>query len=212
MDKFRRVITALSGLDKKKIRILRKLLQPIAEDFNNEVIHWLETKNYPLRRGDLPAQPASSRVEYDGQTATQRLHGERTLAAAQYVRLRKKRGEDTLQITFYNAAEHAEYFFPEINAHRVSARDKPKLVYWAGDPMAWHPPVDAVTTDEAGFPLDEDLIPGGIRKRDSVDHPGHEAFEEYVWRRWLKRGYSRRVKEAYERVVSGLFGDVRNEL
>lgn len=208
-NKFRRVIKSLTGLDKKKMALLRKLLRPIAEDFNNEVIRWLETKNYPLRRGTLPPD-SGGREEYDGRTATERLHGERTLAAAQYVRLRKKQGEDSLEVVFLNAAEHAQYFFPEINAHRIPGN--PKLVYWAGEPMAWHPPADAQLTDDAGFPLDEDLIPGGIRKRDSVDHPGHEAFEEYVWARWRKRGYNRRVRELYEQVVNGLIGGIRNEL
>lgn len=209
-DKFRQVIRAFTDLDKKKMRELRRLLLPIAEDFNNEVIRWLETKNYPLRRGGLSAQPADSRTEYDGRTATERLHGERTLAAAQYVRLRKKRGENTLNIVFLNAAEHAQYFFPEINEHTIPGN--PKLVYWAGDPMAWHPPYGATLTDDAGNPIDDDMIAGGIRKRDRVDHPGHEAFEEYVWRRWQKRGFSRRVREAYEQVMNVVIKGIRNEL
>lgn len=78
--------------------------------------------------------------------------------------------------------------------------------------MAWHPPYGATLTDDAGNPIDEDTIAGGIRKRDRVYHPGHEAFEEYVWRRWQKRGFSKRVRGAYDQVMNVVIKGIRNEL
>lgn len=205
VDKLKRVVDNLDLLDKKKNKLLRKVLQPIAEDFNNEVVWWLKTKNYPLRMGGLSPQPAHTRDEWDGRTATERLHGEQTLAAAQYVRLRKKRGEDSLEISFYNAAPQAQYFFPGTKAHRI--RGNPKLIYWAGDPLAWHPPIDMVNSE-----MDDELIPGGIRRRPYVNHPGHEAFEEYVFTKWQRRGYRKRMKEAYAEVVEGLIKSAREGL
>ena len=202
MDRFNKVIRSLEGLDKKKLELLRKKVRPLAEAFNQEVITFLEDKRYPLRGGDIPPQPPDTREEYDGRTATERLHGNKTLAASQYVRLRKKRGENTLEVRFYNAAPHAQYFFPEISPHPIQARNKPRLAYWAGEPMAWHPPYGST---------DEDELPAGLRRPERVSHPGHMSYLIYIIRIWKKR-YGPKVSALYKDVVEALGKSMRDDL
>lgn len=206
-DKFPVFIKELEELDKKKIRLLRKLLQPTAESFNRKLKMWLERKDYPLRSGELPADPGG-REEWDGRTATQRLHGETTLAMAQLSRLRKKYGDDSLQLIFENAAPQAQYFFPEVSPHYISANSKPHLVYWAGEPMAWHPPIEA-----GGYPAAEpEDVSGGIRKRTRVNHPGHMDYGNLFFTRFKKSPEYRKIRDTYGDVLAGLIKGMRDAL
>lgn len=204
-DKFPVFIKELEGLNKRKTRLLRKELTPIAESFNKKLINWLQGKQYPLRGGELDADPGG-REEWDGRTATQRLHGEETLALAQMVRIRKKYGENTLSVIYENVAPHAQYFFPEIEPHTISGN--PFLYYWAGEPMAWHPPVDVVVPEG----VDADEIWGGIRKRDRVDHPGHMDYGEFFFKRFQRSKESKQISKVFDAVMAGLSKEMRDAL
>jgi hypothetical protein len=152
---------------RKGLKTLREEITPPAQKFNAHIVHWLESKNYPLRKGAI-TKADDHRIDdlYD-QTPTERLHpGSPSLAIGQKFRIRKQRGVMALRVVFENIAEHAGYFFGQPKSFNYPIySSKGRLAFQSGKPLPWHPPLVRKWSDQPGhfFPL-------------IVEHPGHMDY------------------------------------
>lgn len=151
--------------EKSFIPILKETLQEPAIWFHQLLIEKLKRHTYPLRRGRIGESQSESGQREDD---TSRLWpGDKSLWEMQTYSIRKVTRELAVRISHYNMAEHAKYFFKEIEPHPIAAPMNSYLKFWAGIPLPWHPPFDNKKP--------------GKRKIKSVAHPGHLDYSVHFY-------------------------------
>lgn len=172
-NEFKILQYALAGTEKDAKKAFEKHMKVPAKNYHDWIYDWLKEMKWPLRRGLISPKSRDSRLDpiRDNYPTDRLWPGDGPLYANQRMSFNRK--PDGFSIDFYNEAEHANVFFEKVDEHPINSSPPKDLVYWAGHPLPWSPPMrqgKAMSVASAGF-----------RKVDAsenpINHPGHMQYE-----------------------------------
>ena len=177
---------------KTRNEAIKKEYQRLSDDYYNEIKNWLQNRKYPLRSGKLGPSNASRMDQIGGRdrNPTQRTHPGSLSLSEGMLRPKFQNVKNGQEIFFNNSAAHANLFFGKTKAHKIQESGR-GLVFWAGTPMPWKPPIDRKKA--------------GPRKYQQVDHPGTMAYNK-ITQEIFNAHYQKRFQDKLPQIVKRILG------